>query len=876
MPSRSEITYFGAGPALLPTDVLEKAAQALIDYEHTGLGIAEHSHRSELATNIINEAKADLASYIDIPEDYEVLFMQGGGSGEFSATLYNLVGAWVTKKKAQIVANLKAPEDDPRVEQELRNEVEKELKTDYIVTGGWSQKASEEAKRLLGPEHVNIVADARQINNGKYGKIPEESTWNLSKDAALVYYCDNETVDGVEFPAFPQSLTPGPDGEGPIVVADMSSNILSRRIPVRKFSVIFFGAQKNLGCTGVTVVIIKKSLLPPKTPQPPAALLRRLGLPIPPIIFSYETIAKNNSLYNTLSIFDVYIAGQVLKKSLSTYNKVEGQEAVSAKKAELIYGALDAHPDVYRVVPDKSVRSRMNICFRVTKNGDTDATEKAFLKEATAQGLTGLKGHRSVGGIRASSYNSIPLEGAEKLAKFIETTRFADAETQSSTETQLQSESLSSLPVTILYKEVQRRKFDTTFPGRAGIAVIRISGPSCLEIVLDSEALVLYFPNPKTVTGDDVLELHVHGGSATVKAVLAAIPKCSAAHRIRYAEPGEFTKRAFFNDRLDLAQIESLSDTLAAETEQQRRAAVRGNSGALGRQYETWREQLLLARGEIEALIDFSEDQHFDESQAELLQNVTAQVARMLHSIELHEQGSQRSELLRNGIRIALLGPPNVGKSSLMNLIVGREASIVSGEAGTTRDIIEASLDIRGYLCSFADTAGFRSKGSQVINGADSGAIGAVEEEGIRRAKQRAMDSDLVIVLGSVEDGQDGPFLQYDQETLDLAAGAEDCVVVVNKQDAVGKEEFEKLVQNFRKTVRIRAPKLAAAEFVSVSCKEAQAGTRESKDPGGIQAVITKLVASFEKMTSMPVDLQDLLGVTERQRQLLVKCRRHL
>jgi phosphoserine aminotransferase len=304
MPSRSDITYFGAGPALLPTDVLETSAQALVNFQDTGLGIAEHSHRSELATNIINEAKADLASYIDIPEDYEVLFMQGGGTGEFSATMYNLVGAWVTKKKAQIVANLKAPEDDPRVEQELRNAVEKELKTDYIVTGGWSQKASEEAKRLLGPEHVNIVADARQINDGKYGKIPEESAWNLSKDAALVYYCDNETVDGVEFPAFPQSLAPGPDGEGPIVVADMSSNILSRRIPVQNFSVIFFGAQKNLGSTGITVVIIKKSLLPPKTPQPSASLLRKLGLPIPPIIFSYETIAKNNSLYNTLSIFE--------------------------------------------------------------------------------------------------------------------------------------------------------------------------------------------------------------------------------------------------------------------------------------------------------------------------------------------------------------------------------------------------------------------------------------------------------------------------------------------------------------------------------------------------------------------------------------------
>ncbi|KAJ4141855.1 mitochondrial splicing system protein [Fusarium falciforme] len=448
----------------------------------------------------------------------------------------------------------------------------------------------------------------------------------------------------------------------------------------------------------------------------------------------------------------------------------------------------------------------------------------------------------------------------------------------------------------------------STAQGRAGIAVIRISGPSCLEIykelcpskplpkpryatvrslydpkpardgpiVLDSEALILYFPNPKTVTGEDVLELHVHGGAATVKAVLSAIPRCSTVQRIRYAEPGEFTKRAFFNDRLDLAQIESLSDTLAAETEQQRRAAVRGNSGALGRQYEAWREQLLLARGEIEALIDFSEDQHFDESQADLLHNVTTQVARMLHSIELHEQGSQRSELLRNGIRIALLGPPNVGKSSLMNLIVGREASIVSGEAGTTRDIIEASLDIRGYLCSFADTAGFRSNGSETTIGAGGGAIGAVEEEGIRRAKQKAMDSDLVIVLASVEDGPGGSFLQYDEETLDLAAGAEDCLIVVNKRDAVDAVQFEKLVKEFRRTVSGKAPKLAAAELVSISCKEAQTLGSESKDPGGVQAVMDQLVGSFEKMTSMPVDLQDLLGVTERQRQLLVKCRGHL
>jgi phosphoserine aminotransferase len=310
MPTRADITYFGAGPALLPTDVLEKAAQSLLDYQNTGLGIAEHSHRSELATKIIDEAKADLATFLDIPDDYEVLFMQGGGSGEFSASVYNLVGAWVTRQKQALLKQWGATDDkndaalQDKLVAELRTLVDQKLKLDYIVTGGWSQKAHAEAIRLVGPEYVNLVADARKINDGKFGKIPDESTWNLSEKPAFVYYCDNETVDGVEFPAFPASLAPGPDGEGPIVIADMSSNILSRRIPVKNFSVLFFGAQKNLGCTGVTVVVIKKSLLPPNTPQPEPALLRKLGLPIGPIVLSYEIIAKNNSLYNTLSIFE--------------------------------------------------------------------------------------------------------------------------------------------------------------------------------------------------------------------------------------------------------------------------------------------------------------------------------------------------------------------------------------------------------------------------------------------------------------------------------------------------------------------------------------------------------------------------------------------
>jgi phosphoserine aminotransferase len=305
MPNRADITYFGAGPAYLPTDVLEAAAQALLDFNGTGLGIAEHSHRSELATNIINEAKADLASYLDIPvADYETVFMQAGGTGEFAASVYNLVGAWVARHHAAILKDLGSAADEAAVVAALRAKVEKDLKLDYIITGGWSLKAYQEAVRLLGPEYVNIAADSRTINDGKFGKIPDQSTWKLSPDAALVYYCDNETVDGVEFPEFPSVLAPRADGTGPVVVADMSSNILSRRVPVANFSLLFFGAQKNLGCTGVTVAVIRKNLLPPTTVQPSPALMRKLGLPIPPIMLQYEIIAKNNSLYNTLSIFE--------------------------------------------------------------------------------------------------------------------------------------------------------------------------------------------------------------------------------------------------------------------------------------------------------------------------------------------------------------------------------------------------------------------------------------------------------------------------------------------------------------------------------------------------------------------------------------------
>lgn len=423
---------------------------------------------------------------------------------------------------------------------------------------------------------------------------------------------------------------------------------------------------------------------------------------------------------------------------------------------------------------------------------------------------------------------------------------------------------------------------DPPKPRYAGVRTLLEPGPAnAVEPnIVDSDSLVLYFPGPRTVTGEDVLELHVHGGSATVKAVLSAISKCPSPAKIRYAEPGEFTRRAFLNGRLDLAQVESLGDTLAAETEHQRRAAVRGNSGILGQTYEGWREQLLLARGEIEALIDFSEDQHFDESPAELLTNVKALVEGILQSIRLHKLGSQRSELLRNGIRIALLGPPNVGKSSLMNQIVGREASIVSSEAGTTRDIVEASLDIRGYLCSFADTAGIRTKTLEPISNSDgtpSSTIGAIEEEGIRRARQKALDSDVVIVLASVEPTKSGGHrMAYDVETLQLAAGAQQCLVAVNKSDVVSAEVLGQLVQDFKASA-LAAVGLGDIEPLTISCKAAASPPSAGlADPGGVHTLTERLVQSFSALTSLPSDMQDLLGVTERQNQLLSETQKHL
>ena len=249
MPTREEVAYFGAGPAPLPTPVLEAGSKAFLNYQDTGLSLAEISHRSPLATKIVEDTKAALSSLLEIPDSYEVLFLHGGGSGEFSAVVFNMVAVWVERRRRRAEKELGS--DEAKVLERVRREIREELRLDYLVTGSWSLKASQEAANLLEPlgtGFVNVAMDARGANGGKFGAIPEESSWKLTptrkeggKGSAFVYYCDNETVDGVEFPSFPSILEPtGKDEEDEhLVIADMSSNFLSRHVDVHKYAVIF-------------------------------------------------------------------------------------------------------------------------------------------------------------------------------------------------------------------------------------------------------------------------------------------------------------------------------------------------------------------------------------------------------------------------------------------------------------------------------------------------------------------------------------------------------------------------------------------------------------------------------------------------------------
>ena len=389
-----------------------------------------------------------------------------------------------------------------------------------------------------------------------------------------------------------------------------------------------------------------------------------------------------------------------------------------------------------------------------------------------------------------------------------------------------------------------------------------------------------------------------------VKSVLGAISQFKKIHRIRYADPGEFTQRAFFNGRLDLTQVEALGDTLHAVTEQQRRLAVRSSGGnVLARQYELWRHQLLEARGELEALIDFSEDQHFDESPVVLIASVKKQVHKLLENIQIFKKNAVKGEMLRKGIGITLIGEPNAGKSSLLNKIVGREAAIVNQEAGTTRDIVEVGLDVRGWYCRISDTAGLRECSDEQVGSTTdiTRTIGEVEREGMRRAKERVLDSDLIIVILPVEainalSLKDTDLrLNLDQQVLDLVkesyAKGKSILAIINKIDKISTNQ-ESVLSNIKNAVKSSLPFLPTDKIFTISCKSAfKKEQTENADSGNILLFLEGLVTCFENMTaailgSNEMDTQNAeidksvwetsLGASERHRLLLEECQRHL
>ncbi|PRP85821.1 phosphoserine aminotransferase-like [Planoprotostelium fungivorum] len=353
---QDRVYNFAAGPACIPENVLKQAQEELLNYRGSGRSVLELSHRSKLFEGILADAQSSLRKLLNIPDNYKILFFQGGGTGQFAAVPLNLMGLSPSKS------------------------------ADYIVTGNWSQKAAEEAAKY---GKVNIVCDTKAT---KYTEVPSRDQWKLNPDASYVYYCANETVYGVEFQEQFDSTIP--------IVCDASSNFLSRQLDVSKLGVLYAGAQKNSGTSGVTVVIIREDLI--KTP-----------LPETPTVLSYKIFAENNSLYNTPPTYPIYIA-QLVYRWLLDLGGLPEMERINVEKSKAVYDVIDSS-DFYRCPVKKDSRSRMNVVFRLP---DTDL-EKKFLEEAGKRNMVELNGHRSVGGIRVSLYNSMPLEPTNMLADFM-------------------------------------------------------------------------------------------------------------------------------------------------------------------------------------------------------------------------------------------------------------------------------------------------------------------------------------------------------------------------------------------------------------------------------------------------------------------------
>ncbi|KAK3848101.1 MAG: phosphoserine aminotransferase [Linnemannia gamsii] len=387
---------FGAGPAMIPRPVLERAQSEFLNYQNTGLSLMELSHRSQPYEDLNNKAQAQLRELLKVPDNYKIVFMQGGGHTQFAAVVYNLI-AW-------------------RHHQNGTKGDWRQIPVDYVVTGSWSAKAAEEAKRLGA--NLRVICDAKKVL-GAYTGIPDEATWSTSDPWAYLYYCDNETVNGVEFPFVP-SLH---DADVPLV-CDMSSNILSRPVDISKFGIIYAGAQKNIGPAGVSVVIIREDLL--QTSE------LKDGLQPVALMLDYKTMVKNNSLYNTPPMFAIYISSLVFDWLLepAAQRVQDAAQARNERKASKLYKALEESRFCRIVVQDKAARSKMNIPFRISatpKNAidavadkkKDEAMEAAFVAQAEAKGLLQLAGHRSVGGIRASIYNAMTEEGVDVLIAYL-------------------------------------------------------------------------------------------------------------------------------------------------------------------------------------------------------------------------------------------------------------------------------------------------------------------------------------------------------------------------------------------------------------------------------------------------------------------------
>jgi phosphoserine aminotransferase len=353
----ARVYNFNAGPAALPLAALERARDELLDFNGSGMSIIEHSHRGKEYEAVHDEAEALVRELLSVSDQYHVLFLQGGASQQF----------------AMVPMNLLPPGKS----------------ADYILTGGWSEKALEEAK-LVGQTRIAATTG----EGGKYTRIPEPSEIKIDPEAAYVHLTSNNTLFGSQWFDFPQT------GDVPLV-GDMSSDFLWRKFDVNRFGLVYAGAQKNAGPSGIVVVIVRKDLVDG-------------GRKDIPKIFRYKTHADNRSLYNTPPTFSVYLVRNVLAW-IKDQGGLAAMEKVNREKGRVLYGAIDAAPDFYRCPVEKKSRSLMNVVFRLP----TEAMEEQFVGEAKKAKMVGIKGHRSVGGIRVSTYNAVSLEAVQAMAAFM-------------------------------------------------------------------------------------------------------------------------------------------------------------------------------------------------------------------------------------------------------------------------------------------------------------------------------------------------------------------------------------------------------------------------------------------------------------------------